>query len=56
MTAVDEIRKIRDQLYEETKDMTTQELLAYIHKEAMEFLELMRNRGDDNNGSENHSD
>lgn len=35
--SVEMVRKIRDRNYEETKDMTTQEYLAYIQAKSVAF-------------------
>lgn len=39
--AVDLVRRIRDDLYEETKDLSTEELIAFYHRRATAVREKL---------------
>ncbi|WPX08584.1 hypothetical protein [Anaerocellum danielii] len=41
-SAMRELHKIREKIYEETKDMTTEEFIEYIRKEANKAKEEMK--------------
>jgi len=42
--AVAMVREIRDEMYEETKDFTAEELMAYLKQKAAEFHASEANR------------